>query len=206
MKAIFTVITGDYDNFKEPLITSSGYDYYLFTNNPSITSKAYKVIQLDNPLKLDNKKLSREVKIRPHIHLKRYKTTIYHDANLVQRREIICPDAPITVMKHPTRNCIYKEAKRVKETLLDNPDVVNKQLMNYWKYGYPENNGLAACGYIVRQSSPEMTMLNNLWWEQVRSGSYRDQLSFNFIFRNFKINYISYNEIINNRFLKHGHK
>lgn len=205
MKAVFTVLTGNYDQFREPIATSEGFDYFLFTDNPNIRSKAYTVILLDNPLKLSAKKLSREVKLRPHLHLKHYKTTVYHDANLVQRLDIIAPDAPITVMKHPTRNCIYKEGKQVKLKKLDSEEVVNNQLIKYWEYGYPENNGLGACGYIVRQNTDEMKVLSNLWWEQVRSGSYRDQLSFNFIFRNVKVNYLPYNEIINNRFLKYGH-
>ena len=44
---IYTIITGNYDNIKQPLVVEEGVEYYLFTNNPEIKDAGvWKVVQI----------------------------------------------------------------------------------------------------------------------------------------------------------------
>lgn len=44
---IYTVITGNYDSIKQPMVLTPGVEYYLFTNNSEIREAgAWKVAQI----------------------------------------------------------------------------------------------------------------------------------------------------------------
>ena len=44
---IYTIITGNYDNIKQPLVIEEGVEYVLFTNNPGIVEAGvWKVVQI----------------------------------------------------------------------------------------------------------------------------------------------------------------
>ena len=69
---LYTVITGSYDSVKQPLVVEDGVDYYLFTNNPSITdARVWKVVQIPSEVwqgrseRENNILLSRKVKMLP---------------------------------------------------------------------------------------------------------------------------------------------
>lgn len=91
-------------------------------------------------------------------------------------------DKDIAVCKHFERDCVYEEAEACKMSRLDNPVLINQQMKRYKQAGYPENNGLCECGLIVRRHTPEINALSEQWWEEVKNGSSRDQLSFNYVF------------------------
>ena len=63
----------------------------------------------------------------------------------------------------------------------DNPNLVLKQVENYQKEGYPINNGLIVSGVILRRHN-ELDVIESmeLWWEELKYNSKRDQLSFNY--------------------------
>lgn len=94
-------------------------------------------------------------------------------------------DKDIAVCKHFERTCLYEEAEVCKTCQLDDPVLINKQMKRYRAAGYPENNGMAECGIIIRRHTPEIKRLSEEWWDEICKGSSRDQLSFNYVFRDY---------------------
>jgi len=85
------------------------------------------------------------------------------------------------MMKHPCRNCIYKEAEIVIKENIDKSGNAQLQMAKYKEKGFPEDFGLNACGIIGRWNNEKTAEFERLWWDEVLQGSYRDQLSFDYV-------------------------
>ena len=61
----------------------------------------------------------------------------------------------------------------------DDPEIINKQTQAYIAEGLPVQSGLWGCQYILRKHNhPDCIKLSELWWEQIKKHSKRDQISF----------------------------
>ena len=63
----------------------------------------------------------------------------------------------------------------------DDPKTILKQFDKYAKLGYPANNGLIT-GMVILRRHNERDCIETMedWWTEVKYGSKRDQLSFNY--------------------------
>ena len=87
------------------------------------------------------------------------------------------------------RDCVYQEAEAIlwlgqndpNKKYKDEPSVIKKQIDGYFNEGYPRNNGLIVSGILLRRHK-ESNVIKTMekWWEQVKYGSKRDQLSFDY--------------------------
>lgn len=84
-------------------------------------------------------------------------------------------DADIAVMKHPERDCIFREAEAIIDMGKDDSETVLKHMTRYAYF--PRNWGLAETGVVIRRHTFQIRNLNEIWWEELRKGSRRDQLS-----------------------------
>ena len=119
------------------------------------------------------------------------------------------------------RNCIYEEARMIKYLFEINksPDkkpkddliIIEKQMKKYFEKKYPQNNGLISSGILLRKHNDEnVKNIMEDWWLELKYGSKRDQLSFNYVcwMNNFKFNYIN-DDIRENKYFilnKHNHQ
>lgn len=87
-------------------------------------------------------------------------------------------DYDIAAYRHPAYDCSYKEADVCIEMGLSNAWVVSDQMDRYRDDGLVENWGLWSTGFIIRKDTPEVRNFNKLWFEEIKNGSVRDQLSF----------------------------
>jgi hypothetical protein len=130
-------------------------------------------------------------KVLPHLYVDT-DISIWLDANIslnVSPEELVklwLGDDDIAVCKHFERTCIYEEGEVCKTYQLDDPRLIDEQMSRYKKNGYPENNGLAECGVIIRRHTPQINRLNEKWWAEICRGSSRDQLSFAYCFPEYK--------------------
>ena len=93
---IYTIITGNYDTIKQPLVVEEGVQYYLFTNNPEIKDAGvWKVVQIPSEQWLgrtereNNILLSRKVKMLPHVYLpEECELSIYVDADMLIKESL----------------------------------------------------------------------------------------------------------------------
>lgn len=185
--AIYTCITGNYDQLHNPEYVDEGIDYICFTNNHNLKSDIWNIEYLPEK-NLDAIRLSRHVKLFPEKYLSGYDTSIWIDGKLKvmsDMRDYIRKYAKgqgVLCFPHFWRNSIYEEAatccvigKGEKEELLH-------QVVDYYNEGYPLNAGLYETSCIVRNHKDILVnKLMNAWWEQIVKYSYRDQLSLPYV-------------------------
>lgn len=81
---------------------------------------------------------------------------------------------------HPWRDCIYAEAGAVLDQNKAPAPLVQAQIAEYRRAGYPERNGLAMTSVVVRRHTAAAARLNEAWWDELTEFTLRDQLSFNY--------------------------
>lgn len=192
-----------------------GWDYVCFTDNRLLLErKGIWEIRLIQDSSLDHVRLARKVKILGHAYLPDYDLTIWCDSNI----KVNCNldiflsnyhkiDHDFSVMQHPERRCIYQEAGACTQRKKDNFYVIKSQINRYKKESYPIMNGLVATGILIRPKNEKIQYFMTRWWEEVVKGSYRDQLSFNYVLWHnpLKLNLIPFS-ILSSEFLKAKHK
>lgn len=168
---LYTCITGQYDQLHE---FDTPFRKICFTDRP-IFSRGWE-IQLVVP----RSKIFREVKIMPHKFLPEHDRSVWIDGHLQPQDLTVVERSGYTLMKHAVRNCIYQESQECLRLGKDNPKTIGEQMSRYLLEGYPENNGLCATGVIIRDNNPDYYPFAEMWWNEVKTGSVRDQLSFNY--------------------------
>ena len=188
-KVIYTCITSGYDALKEPSVIDDGFDYVCFTDNASLTSNIWDIRPLPKETEgLSQVKKQRFVKINPHLYFKDYDISIWIDGNVDLRGglnelldKIIKDDCSVYVPQHPARNCIYDEASIVIRMRKDTADNVKPQIERYKEEGFPSKYGLLQSNILIRKHNNEDCIkLMESWFDEVKNGSHRDQLSFNY--------------------------
>lgn len=89
----------------------------------------------------------------------------------------------IAVWKHFERTCLYDEADCLLKMNVDKNSLIEEQVEKYKKENYPKQCGFGECNVIVRRHTDKIARLNEKWWIEICRYSSRDQISFNYIFR-----------------------
>ena len=188
-RVIYTCITGDYDFLREPTYISDGFDYVCFTDNTNFKSNVWIIKPLPKEVEgLSQIKKQRYVKINPHKVLSEYDLSIWVDGCVSIKGDLnkfidqnIKSDCSIYVPKHPSRDCIYNEATVVIRMKKDNAENVNPQIEKYKNEGFPKKYGLLQSNILLRKhNEADCIKLMEDWFEELKNGSHRDQLSFNY--------------------------
>lgn len=103
---------------------------------------------------------------------------VSRDLNGIMEKHL--SEADICVFKHKKRNCLYDELNACILQQKDDEIIMTSQVEKYLKEGYPANNGLAETTAVLRRHNKVTTEFNEMWWEEIKNGSYRDQLSFDY--------------------------
>ena len=207
-KVVYTSVFGNYDDVVEPKLPE-GWDWKCFSEQNSL------------PIYEDNMRNAKRYKILPHRFLKEYEISIYIDGNYIIKRDVnelvdrYLNDVNAVFHNHNSqpaydkRNCIYDEARTIlmfgeknmkitpergMKNYKDNPEIIVNQMKRYTIDNYPEQNGLITGGVILRRHNEKDCIgVMEDWWKEIRYGSKRDQLSFNYVaWKNkFKFNYMN---------------
>ena len=192
---VYTAIIGGYDTLTEPLVTPDGVDFICFTDR-DIKSDVWEIRKV-LPLYEDNTRTARKYKILPHRFLSQYDISIWVDGNetvvgdVNKLLEKFLTDKNMAVYNHMScwdkRDCVYKEAHAIfdlgnnNNNWKDSPSIIQKQIKRYADDGYPLNNGLIVSGVVLRKHNEgDIIKCMERWWEELKYGSKRDQLSFNY--------------------------
>lgn len=187
---VYTCITGGYDTIITPKFISEGFDYICFTDNEALTSDIWEIRPLPKGAEeLSQVKKQRYVKINPHLFLEDYDISIWVDGNVTLRGDLnelinnnLVSDCSVYVPKHPQRGCIYSEANAVVRMHKDKSDIAKPQMERYRKEGFPEKYGLLQSNILLRKhNEADCIKLMEDWFKEVKEGSHRDQLSFNYV-------------------------
>ena len=187
-KVVYTCITGNYEPLDDPFFISEGFDYVCFTDS-KIKSDMWEVRPIPEELKsLTPVKKQRCIKVNPHKYLKEYDLSIWVDGSVKLTADLnkflaekCSEDASIFIPNHPSRKCIYQEMIACERQKKDTHANIEPQRIRYREERFPENYGLVQSNIIIRKhNEPDCIRLMETWWEEIRKGSHRDQLSFNY--------------------------
>lgn len=95
----------------------------------------------------------------------------------------------LCVFKHGERSCLYQELEACLRLRKDDPQVMRRQVDEYRRQGYPYLNGLAETTAVLRRHISAIEQFDECWWREIRNGSLRDQLSFDYVCRCSGISY-----------------
>ena len=220
-KVIYTSVFGKTEennyHLHKPDVVLDGYDFVCFTDDVTFKSDFWQV-KLVKPLYDDGARNAKRYKLKPHIYLSEYEISVWVDIEVKITKDIdhlvesSLKDSNLAILNHElcgrtvsgdlnVRKCVYEEAKFIqwlgdnnpKKQYKDNMDIIHTQVDRYRKDGYPENNGLARTTVVFRRHNESDVIKNSdAWWEEMKYGSRRDQISFNYVSwkHNLKFNYI----------------
>jgi len=184
--AIYTAIIGGYDKLQEPKYVSPFCDYYVFTDgevsNESIWKKKKMVLSEEFKI-LGNYQKAKFLKVFPHILFPEYEYSIWLDGNIEIYGELIVfidrmNNRFLAGFEHPSNDCIYDEAITIVSQGKAEGREVIRQIKGYKKQGFPEHYGLLENSFIIRKHNDKTCVnLMELWWEQMKEYTWRDQLS-----------------------------
>jgi len=195
-KVIYTAIFGGYDKLPEPEFIPEGWDFVCFTDT-SIKSDVWKIIETP-AIYEDPTRNARKCKVLPHRWFPDYDISLWIDGNITIRSDInkltdyYLFDANLAVHDHnqnilDPRSCVYQEASVILQLgqkngdYKDHPQVIANQMNKYIALGYPQNNSLAVTMQVLRKhNAPDCQKAMETWWQEIKYGSKRDQLSFNY--------------------------
>ena len=215
-KVVYSVIIGDYDNIS-PFPFQEGFDYFLFSdviyNNTNWT-----IIPISELIKKENissLKMTRYVKLFPHLFFKDYELSIYFDASYIINGDlnelllkVLNPSYDLYFLQHPERNTIFQEFLEVLNSKKETNESVIRVKNRYIKENFPDNLGLTEnCIIIRRHNKKNIIKLMEFWWKEIKNYSYRDQLSLSYAIwklnmtfkiyylpKRFMIDYLSFTE------------
>ena len=184
---VYTAITGERDRLKDPLFVPPGWRFVCFTDSPRVSSKIWEVRPpIWSSPDGDPRRTARWHKINAHLLFPNNDVSIWADASVHATgdwRQLLwyLGSFGLASYRHYARDCLYSEARECLRLGLDDPALILQQLARYRAEGYPEHNGLCETTILVRRHcDPKMIQFAELWWDEVRRGSKRDQISVNY--------------------------
>lgn len=186
---VYTAITGGYDNLKpQPEAVAKDIDFIAFVDETYPENATWDFKPAYNQFSDPNRN-AKIHKIMPHLYFpdKEYSLWIDGSVNIefsfdMKRLiELYLKNADLAIFKHPERNCLYVEANTCIQRKLDSIDLIIKQVKKYTKDKYPPNAGLVEASVILRRHTDQIKKFNEAWWEEIKNGSKRDQISFNYV-------------------------
>ena len=189
---IYTVITGNHDTIKQPLVVEVGVEYYLFTNNPEIIDTGvWKVVQIPSEEwqgmteRENNILLSRKVKMLPHKYLPEgTEWSLYIDADMLIKEPLtkllnnLHEDTLFAACRHSYCQSVNEEINDLKAKAMVDTTQVENQWQRYVVWGFKDDLGISENGLLIRShNDARVVQLMELWWEEYQNGCLRDQVS-----------------------------
>lgn len=171
MKYIITANFGEYENYI-PNYHFKGWKHIYFTDKP-IEIPGWEVRVIDFELKI-----FRKIKTCPHLFIKGLKESWWIDAN-IEPCKLDEFDADFVIMEHPLRDNVIDELNACIEMRRDDEAIMRRQVDQYTKDGF-SCACLVASGMIYRRHTQKVKEFGEFWWNEIKNGSVRDQLSFNY--------------------------
>lgn len=185
--AVYTCITGEYDEIQQPGVMSDELDYFCIMDGREGKEGAFQLIDAQKVVPecvTDNTRRNRFCKIMGSHLFKNYEYSIYIDGNI----RIVGEDLSKYISRinkhgfmshsHAFEDCIYAEAVRVIINGKEEENTIKAQMARYRNEGMPRHYGMLHNAVLVRENNnPVCRTLMTNWWNEVFYSSRRDQLS-----------------------------
>lgn len=183
---VYTAIFGDYDLLMEPKGVPDEVDLVCFTDNSNLQSNKWEIRVVSE--ELTPAMSNRKIKILPHRYFSDYDYSIYVDGNVHIVDDVselaskYLSKYQLVVPPHPKRDCVYDEAEVCIQSGKADEKPIREMMNRYSADGFPQNFGLSENNVILREHhDDDVQGLMNEWWEEVRNGPGRDQLSLPYV-------------------------
>lgn len=191
---VYTSIFGGYDSIKSPKCKNPNFDYICFTDREYTSTWNIRIIDPG----FDNCRNARFIKTNIMNICPEYDYYIWVDGSMLLVSDLgdivntfIVSDNDGLFVKHPIRNCIYDEYSACMKLKKANEDEMFKQMKYYKSRNFQRNRGLVESNFFIIKNNDPNKKLFGLWWDEIKTRSPRDQLSFNYVLYNsYKITYI----------------
>lgn len=185
---VYSVLTGNYDNLKQPLVVDERFDYILFSDVNHEEKRGVWTVRPIPYQDTDPTRRSRYPKLQPHKVLPEYQAWLYHDASIQIQDAALYERFMIMIKEnvdwgycaHPYRDCVYDEAYTVMGAL-DTEDNILKWCHYLRKKKFPRHIGLIENGLSFRRNNAMVKEIDDEWWNLYRSTTRRDQLTLRYI-------------------------
>jgi len=131
--------------------------------------------------KWGSRRTARRCKILSHHYLQDADAWIWVDANVRARIHPLLLMEKYTEeligQRHWRRKCLYEEAEACVQLEKDSPEMLRAQVERYRQDGMPEKWGLCQTQVLIRRNTAAIQRLNRMWWNEIKRGSCRDQVS-----------------------------
>jgi hypothetical protein len=195
---VYTAISAGYDTLKAVPESWRGKARFVafLEEAPLDTDHGWEIRRLSEEFD-DPCRRAKRPKLLPHLYFPNAHYSLWIDGAL-EIRSTLPPNQwvseylsqhDLALFSNDYFKCIYKEAMMCRRSGLDYASVIDKQMQMYRADGYPPNNGLVDCGVLLRRHSDDNKRLNEMWYNEVMTGSRRDQLSFNYVAHKLHVGY-----------------
>jgi hypothetical protein len=183
---VYTAITGSYDEPPTFRDLDESIACFCFTDALRELPEPWQLQPIPSYFG-DPKLTSGFLKTHPHLLFPADSTVVWVDGNLdelslsVAGVDQLLGDRSVAVPAHRERDRVRDEAEVVARLQLDDPVRVQRLLQSLQTAGFPDDLGLSATMFLVRDlSDPAMPRMNETWWRAIAELSRRDQLTFEF--------------------------
>ncbi len=173
MLTVYSAIYGGRDIFHPPKWSGAGVAFVLYTDDPSLRGRPGVIVDM-------------QPKYKPPLMARWHKThppdgdSLWIDGIyqlIADPRPLLAGiTTDVGLRPHPKHACLYHEAIKCAARKKDKPRRILRQAMRYITDGYPSVKGLWMGGMIYRPASSPREW-QDLWWDEIRQGSCRDQIS-----------------------------
>jgi Protein of unknown function (DUF616) len=177
---VYTSIMNNYDTLREPQVLDRDVRYICITDRRPDESHGWEIRIVDEYAEHPRFR-QRYFKILSHRTFGDDPVTLYIDGNfelLVDPRELdetYLADSDLALFRHPQRDGVYAELEACKTHGKDDPQVLDEAASRYRGLGLPERGFLYAGGFILRRHTSAIKQFNEVWHEELRQSTYRDQ-------------------------------
>jgi Protein of unknown function (DUF616) len=200
---IFTCITAGYDDLKKQPV-ARGVRYTAFVEGVTLPRPPWTRLPVTSDPSAEPTRRSRQMKVLAHESCPQAEYSLWIDGCFRIEQSFFTVALPrwlalmtaaggpeLLTFKHTEHDCTYEHATRILEVGTDSARVVEAQMRRYRSAGLPEHAGMVQTNVILRKHTPAVEGFNKRWWEEIKQGSRRDQLSFIYAAREQQLRYIA---------------
>ncbi len=181
----YTAIAGDYSRLLPPASLIPGARYVCFSDLPRQTYGIWTIRPLPQIFEESPRWASRWCKLHPHELFPDAEVVVWLDGNVVINgnmepyiQHVLDSGLPVGMIRHPERNCVYKEITACLQLNKDNEERLIRQQERYASLGLPARGGLYETNVVINSiRHPDLSRLYDAWWQELSEQSWRDQIS-----------------------------
>lgn len=191
-RCVYTALIGNYERFNEqPVARTSELPFICLTDDPELRSDTWQIRLITPTFTMDPIRSQRDLKIRPHVHLRDFDQSLYIDNSVLLKKspesifDTYFGKSKFSLLRHSFRDRLIDEFIEVARLGLDDSAKIFEQL-NHYAFECPEilNSRPYWSAILLREhNDPAVRLLSEIWFAHVLRYSRRDQLSIQLAFR-----------------------